>query len=415
MGFRQLNVTLKVRLISNFFQEIVSTAFLPFIALYLTDMVNSVFSGIFLSSLVILNLPIALLGGYLIEILPQKKTVLVYQLVMAISLLFIAFSLMDGTPHTLLFCIGYSVFSITWGLQYPAMDTLIMDAITPEVESYIYKIDYWLTNVAIALGAFLGGMLYTSNKSILLLSAAMIFFLVFLSLWKWIKPDAPSSLDTKGNHSFKTIVQSYRSVLSDKRYLILTLSFSLTMMAELSTSSYVSVRLEETFNSMRLFSFHIDGVKMFSILTIVSTMVVVTCTPIVIKYLSSLGDKWLLISGLFLYVIGYSNVIYLNHFTLLILFMIVATVGEILYSPIFDEQKYKLTPEKKRGTYSSINSLGYNLSELLARLSIALGALLTPLSMALFVCIILSIGSILMYSSIYSQGNRKQQPKTKIQ
>jgi len=412
MGFRQLNITLKVRLISNFFQEIVSTAFLPFIALYLTDMVNPVFSGIFLSSLVILSLPITLLGGYLIEVFPQKKMILTYQLIMSISLLFIAFSLMNGTPHILLFCIGYSIFSIIWGLQYPATDTLIMNAITPEVENYVYKFDYWLTNVAIASGAFLGGMLYTSNKSLLLLSAAMIFFLIFLSLWKWIKPDNQLSTNTKRNHSFKAIFQSYGSVLSDKRYLILTLSFSLTMMAELSTSSYVSVRLKETFDSVRLFAFHIDGIKMFSLLTIVSTLVVVTCTPIIIKYLSSLGDKWLLISGLFLYVIGYSNVIYLNHFTLLILFMIVATVGEILYSPIFDEKKYKLTPEKKRGTYSSINNIGYNLSELLARLSIALGALLTPLSMALFVFIILSIGSILMYASIYSQRSHNQHAKT---
>jgi len=412
MGFRQLNVTLKVRLISNFFQEIVSTAFLPFIALYLTDMVNPVFSGIFLSSLVILNLPIALLGGYLIESLPKKKMVLVYQLVMALSLLFIAFALMNGTLHILLFCIGYAIFSITWGLHYPTMDTLIMDAITPEVENYIYKIDYWLTNVAVAFGAFLGGILYTSNKSLLLLSAVLIFFLVFLSLWKWIKPDNQPLLDTKRNHSFKAIFQSYGSVLSDKRYLVLTLAFSFIMMAELSTSSYVSVRLEETFDSIKLLSFHINGIKMFSILMIVNTLVVVTCTFIIVKYLSFLGYKRLLALGLLLYVIGYANIIYLNHVTLLIIFMIVATVGEIIYSPIFDEQKYTLTPEKKRGTYSSINSLGYNLSELLARLSIALGALLTPLSMALFVFIILSIGAVLMYASIYSQESRKQHAKT---
>jgi len=364
---------------------------------------------------VILNLPITLLGGYLIESLPKKKMVLVYQLVMALSLLFIAFALMNGTLHILLFCIGYAIFSITWGLHYPTMDTLIMDAITPEVENYIYKIDYWLTNVAVAFGAFLGGILYTSNKSLLLLSAALIFFLVFLSLWKWIKPDNQPSLDTKRNHSFKAIFQSYGSVLSDKRYLVLTLAFSFIMMAELSTSSYVSVRLEETFDSIKLLSFHINGIKMFSILMIVNTLVVVTCTFIIVKYLSFLGDKRLLALGLLLYVIGYANIIYLNHVTLLIIFMIVATVGEIIYSPIFDEQKYTLTPEKKRGTYSSINSLGYNLSELLARLSIALGALLTPLSMALFVFIILSIGAVLMYASIYSQESRKQHAKTKIQ
>lgn len=56
------------------------------------------------------------------------------------------------------------------GLQYPAMDTIIMDAITPDIESYIYKIDYWLTNVAVALGALLGGILYSNNQTFYSLS-----------------------------------------------------------------------------------------------------------------------------------------------------------------------------------------------------------------------------------------------------
>ena len=231
MGFGKLNLTLRIRLISNFFQDIVTTAFLPFIALYLTDMVNAVFSGIFLSSLVILNLPITLLGGYLIELLPKKKSVLVYQLVMSISLLFMAFSLMNESNNIILFCISYSVFSITRGLQSPAMNTIVMDAITPKNENYVYKINYWLSNVAVALGAFLGGVLYTTNKFGLLLASSLIFFLVFILLLKWIKPDKPTSVNTKSKYSFINILKSYDSVLRDKRYLVLTISFSFIMMA----------------------------------------------------------------------------------------------------------------------------------------------------------------------------------------
>ena len=61
------------------------------------------------------------------------------------------------------------------GLQYPAMDTIIMDAITPDIESYIYKIDYWLTNVAVALGALLGGILYSNNQTFYSLSPFSLF------------------------------------------------------------------------------------------------------------------------------------------------------------------------------------------------------------------------------------------------
>ena len=48
MNVKQLSTTLKVRLICDFFQNIIVTAFLPFIALYLTDMVNQHFSGFFI-------------------------------------------------------------------------------------------------------------------------------------------------------------------------------------------------------------------------------------------------------------------------------------------------------------------------------------------------------------------------------
>ncbi|MDU3652465.1 MAG: MFS transporter, partial [Staphylococcus epidermidis] len=55
---KQLSLTLKIRLICDFFQNMIVTAFLPFIALYLTDMVNQHFSGLFLFGLVMINFPI---------------------------------------------------------------------------------------------------------------------------------------------------------------------------------------------------------------------------------------------------------------------------------------------------------------------------------------------------------------------
>lgn len=405
-NIKNLNLTLKVRLVSNFFQEVITTAFLPFIALYLSDLVSVKFSGIFLSALVILNFPIALLGGYLIEILPKKKSVLFYQLIMAISLIIMAVSLLDNHQNITLFCISYSIFNITWGLQYPAMETIIMDAITPDVENYVFKIDYWLTNVAVALGAFLGGVLYSINSSKVLFMASLVFFLVYLALWKWMKKDTKAIEIKKENINFLDIFHSYKDVLKDKRYVILSISFGIIMMAELSTSSYVAVRLKENFSDIKIFSFLVDGVKMYSILMIVNTIIVVIFTYIVVKFASFLNKKVQLIIGLSFYILGYSNITHLNHLLLLIIFMIIATIGEIIYAPIFDESRYKMIPENKRGTYSAINNLGYNISELLARFGIVLGTILSPSLMSIYMFAILSLGAILMYCSInYANKN----------
>ena len=75
---------------------------------------------------------------------------------LCISLLTMAVTISNQLIFIILFCIAYSIFSISSGMAQPLIDTIIMDAITPEVEHYIYKVSYWLTNVAVACGAFIG-------------------------------------------------------------------------------------------------------------------------------------------------------------------------------------------------------------------------------------------------------------------
>lgn len=400
MKWSKISTTLKVRLISNFFQEIITTAFLPFMALYLSDMTNSKFTGIFLTALVLVNFPISFVAGHLIESLPKKNSVLLYQLIMSIMLLGMAFTMSSSSNLIGVFCVLYAIFNIVWGLQYPTMDTIIMDAITPDIEDYIFKIDYWLTNVAIALGALIGGLAYSSNKFSLFITAFIIYLLIFGALLKWI----PKDTNIKGNapkFKYTDIISSYKTVFKDQRYMFLTIGFGIIMMGELSASSYIAIRLKESFDSFQFFNLNIDGVKMYSILLMTNTIVAVILTYHISKFIINLNQKFILLCGLAMYIIGYSSITYLNNFYILIIFMIVATIGEIIYSPIFDEQKFKMIPEDKRGTYSAINTIGFNFSELLARVGIILGVLLTSHQMAIYMFVILSLGGTLMYLSIF--------------
>ena len=406
MKWKTISLTLKVRLISNFFQEIITTAFLPFMALYLNDMTSTKFTGIFLTTLVLLNFPISFFAGYLIEYFPKKKSVLFYQFTMSIMLLGMAFSI-TFSNLIVMFCIFYSIFNIVWGLQYPTMDTIIMDAITPEIENYIYKIDYWLTNVAVALGALLGGILYSHNQTFLFIIAFLVYLLIFYALFKWLPKDSRNNV-SKNVFKIKDIFISYRTVSKDKKYMLLILGFSIIMMGELSSSSYIAVRLNETFNDFNLFNMYIDGVKMYSFLIMTNTIVVVALTYHISKLVINMNQKFILIIGLSMYIVGYSSITHLNQFYLLILFMIIATIGEIIYAPIFDEQKFKMIPADKRGTYSAVNTIGFNFSELLARLGIILGTILSSYQMSIFMFITLSIGGLLMYSSIYLSQIKEQ-------
>ncbi|TBW89836.1 MFS transporter, partial [Staphylococcus hominis] len=112
-----------------------------------------------------------------------------YQFILSLMLGIMAISISQHTFKIILFWIAYAIFSITIGMQQPIMDTIIMDAITPEVEQYIYKISYWLTNIAVAFGALIGGLMYGAHKSMLFFIAFVIYIMVFIALIVWLPKD----------------------------------------------------------------------------------------------------------------------------------------------------------------------------------------------------------------------------------
>lgn len=411
---KRLSTTLKVRLISNFLQLIITTAFIPFIALYLTDMLSQSIVGIYLVGLVVLKFPLSIISGYLIEIFPKKLLVLIYQATMVIMLVFMGIFGSHQLWQIIGFCVAYAIFTIVWGLQFPVMDTLIMDAITEDVEHYIYKISYWMTNLSVAIGALLGGLMYGYSMLLLFLIAACIFLIVLFILYIWLPQDRNQVRQSDDNRhasryqklQIMNIFRSYKLVLKDRNYMLLISGFSIIMMGEFSISSYIAIRLKDQFETISIGSYDITGAKMLAILLMINTVVVILLTYSISKVVLKIDFKKALITGLLIYIVGYSGLTYLNQFGLLVVFMIIATVGEIIYSPIVSEQRFKIIPKAKRGTYSAVNALGIHFSETLARLGIVLGVFLTSLQMGLYMFIVLTIGASMLVAGVF--GGQKQ-------
>ena len=140
---------------------------------------------------------------------------------------------------------------------------------------------------------------------------------------------------------------------------------------------------------------------MYSILIMTNTLVVIALTYFVSKYILKMNNQKALFVGLIMYVVGYSGITYLNDFTLLMIVMVIATLGEMIYSPITEEHRYKMIPAQKRGTYSAIRALSFNFAQLIARLGIILGVLMNALGMTIYMALILTLGSILLYRAVY--------------
>lgn len=397
MVFNNLNTTLKVRLISNLFQEIIFTGTMPFVALYLTDMISVKFSGIFLTLTVIISMTFSFIGGYVSDGHRKKTNIVLLQILMSLFLLSMGISLLYSS--LMLFCLSYLLFTIAFGIQYPIMEAAIMDAIT-EYESYVYKLSYWITNVGVAVGSVTGAVFYNYKPYLLFTIGFIVYIIVALAFIKWFV-EIPVERRTKiHNNVIKDSIRSYMDVIKDRRYMILTIGFSLIMIGELSIYSYIAIKLKQSFKEVHVLLLNIDAIKMYSIILLINTIIVVFFTFVITKFVEKISIGRVLVLGLLLYTVGYVGLSYFNTLILLIIAIILATVGEIIYSPVYSTERYKIIPESKRGSYSAVETFGFYCAEILARLAIVLSVYLSYSQMSLLLLIILAIGSIMVFRTL---------------
>ncbi len=401
MIFNKLNTTLKVRLISNLVQEIIFTGTMPFVALYLTDMVSVKFSGIFLTLTVVISMIFSFIGGYISDGNRKKTNIVLLQILMSIFLLLMGISLLYSS--LMLFCINYLLFTIAFGIQFPIMEAAIMDAIT-EYESYVYKLSYWITNVGVAVGSVIGAVFYSYKPYLLFTIGFIVYIIVALAIIKWFV-EIPIERRAKiHSNVLRDGIRNYMDVIKDRRYMVLTIGFSLIMVGELSIYSYIAIELKQNFKEVYVFLITIDGIKMYSIILLLNTIIVVFFTFSITKFVEKISTGRVLVLGLSLYTVGYVSLIYFNTFIPIIIAIILATAGEIIYSPVYSTERYKIIPESKRGSYSAVETFGFYCAEILARLAIVLGVYLSSFQMSLLLLIILTVGSIMVFRSLALTG-----------
>lgn len=289
--FFTLSATLKSRLIADFILIIASQAVLPFMALYLTSKINAIFAGAFLIINIIVNFGMSFLGGYLGDNYDRKTVVNYVHFLYAICLIVLSITVtMDGIG-LIIFCASIFIFQMLFAVSSPIFEAAIMDAIYDDVREYVYRLNYWMFNVGTAIAMVLGASLYLGHKRILFI----LFFCAMLISWYLFKKyyDVQQFYSEKNELTsrFKHFINSYQLVIKDKYYMLFNLGYMMVIMAELSLNSYVVVRLKSNFESLHFLGFYIDGVRMFSVIMIINTIVVATLTFAVNQLISYTSKK----------------------------------------------------------------------------------------------------------------------------
>ena len=399
--FFTLSATLKSRIIGDFLLSTTMNAIMPFIALYLTSKINAIFAGVFFIVNILVNIVISFIGGYLGDHYNRKKLIHITYLLYSICLILLAITVTLDGIGLVIFCVILFIFSNLTGVGETILNAAIMDAIYEDVREYVYQLNYWVYNASLALGMLLGAALYHHHKHLLF----GLFFVAMLVSWylfiKYYRVEQVMSYGAQDLGKVKHFLQNLALVFKDKYYMLLNSGFILTMMAELSLNSYIIVRLRDEFHTIQLWGIPIDGVRIFTTIMIINAIVVVTMTFKVNQWMTFMRKGRAFIVGILLYAVGYGVLTMSNSFWMLCLVMVIATIGELIYSPIHNAQRFLMIPADKRGTYSAMETICFFGSEILARFGLILGSILLSWQMSIYVVILILLGGALMYIALF--------------
>ena len=405
MSWKDYPQNIKVRLITSFFNRALSSAVMPFMALFFAQEMNKVWAGAFLVFTVAISFFINLVGGYISDRFPRKRVLLITSSLSSSMFLLMATSLFPEDNLIWLFAAAYVGFIITSSLGRPAMHAIIIDSTTPENRKAVYTIDYWLVNLSMAIGAALGGLLYVNHQNELFIALTLTSAMLPIAYKIWLKDERTNLLEKQHQNVFVDLVHNYRVAFQDTPFVKIVLGTMLVFSAEFTLNSYIAVRLADTFESVNIGNFEIVGVRMLSILNIENMLLVVCFTFLISKFTDRFSKRKVLLAGLLLYGIGYATVTSVNAWYMLILFNFISTVGELVYSPVRNTLEANMMPEDKRGSYSAFSNISFSGADMLARISIILGAYLLPSMMSVYIGLIVLLGAILLYSGFFLKGS----------
>ncbi|WP_166000406.1 MFS transporter [Bacillus sp. Cs-700] len=410
MRFRDFHKNIKIRLIENFISRFIGSMIFPFMSIYLAVHFGAKVAGLLLLVNVFIGIGINFLGGYFADQFGRKKVML-----FAETLRFFAFLTMMicNSPWFESAAITFAMMtvnSICWGLAGPANQAMLIDVSTPPQRKLMYSISYWANNLSIAVGGILGAFLFKDYLFELFLSlslaAAVTAFLVAFFIDESHKPIVE---ELKPAQHVMQLLFTYKRVFQDRLFVLFTIAGVLILSMEFQLTNYIGIRLSEEMPTQQFLLWEFDGVQTMGFLRSENTIMVVILMLFVTRIPHSLKDKSVLVWSCFFFTIGYGVLAYSNSLTLLFLMMAVLTIGEVFRVPVEQSYMAAIPPDDARSSYMAFGGLKFNLSMLVASVTVSLGAVFSSMLMAIVITSIGLIGTLIFFMISPELDARKEQ------
>ncbi|MFE8700584.1 MDR family MFS transporter [Cytobacillus sp. FJAT-54145] len=411
MKFRNLQRNIKIRLFTDFATDLTQMAIFPFMAIYFSIEVGQGLAGILLMINVLCSILAGLYSGYLSDRLGRKKVMLFALTIQVSALTVMAFANSPFYTSVWLTYVMFLISNVSSGVINPAASAMIIDSSSEKDRPFIYGLQYWSGNIAIAIGATLGGLFFESNRFPLFCFFAVVSLTTLLIILKFIHETLPVKseelvTEVEKPERKKSFLSNYLNVLKDGRFMVFVLGTIFVMSLEFQLDKYIAVRLKQEFHA-EFFGMDISGVRMFSIIILINTICVVVATIHLSKWLSRFNRQTVLTVGLIIYSIAFGTLGFSNNFTILILAAFMFTLGELIYSPTKQTILAGIVQDDSRASYMAINELSFNVAMLIGSLGLTIGAFV-PSSVMAALYFIIGIAGLICFRSAVSYGKAKE-------
>lgn len=359
---------------------------LPYLVVYLAQNFSLDISGIGLmigGALIVASL-LSLYGGYLIDTLRS------YTVIIASTLVFTgAFITAVVSRELSLFFISLVLINLALAVVDIAAKAGFCALLPLDERSEVFSIKYTLSNVAYAVGPFVGVALILLDDHLPFLVSALLGLVMCLLYRRWGERSARANLDNGPQTGFLSVGGQ---LLKDRRLICFTLGGALSAVVFGQFTAYLSQYLVVTSSAS-------EAARYISYLVATNAVTVIALQYVIGRRISSRQLMPWLLAGMALFLAGLLGFSLTQSLLAWCLAMLVFTLGEIIVIPAEYMFIDSIAPEHLRGVYYGAQNL--------SNLGAALGPVICGFALAHLVPVAtfyLLIGSVCLAALFYYLG-----------
>lgn len=336
--------------VTLFIDSIGSTLLFPFFALYITHKfgVGMTEAGVLLGMSSLFGLIGSVIGGALTDKFGRRQLILFGLVFSALSSLLFGLASDVRILYFLVVIVG-----LLSRVSTPAHDAMLADILPESKRQEAFGITRVVYNYAWIFGTALGGLIAARSFLALFVADAVLSLIVAIILYRFLPETKPAfHIEAKESPSFLTTIAGYRIVLRDLAYMGFTLAGMIVLIVYQQQYGALAVYLRDVHNI---------GSKSYGVMLSITGLEVVLFQIWISRTIRKYPPFLMMTLGALFFMVGFAMIGFVKGFTLFLLAVIIATVGEMILFPTNKALAVNFAPAAMRGRYMAIYDLGWTI------------------------------------------------------